>query len=129
MLGLCVSDLAGCTVEVVSDILELRLELTLLLLSPDPNKLPNGFPFPDDFRDARSGLLGGLSFLRDPDVNTSLILVPGDIPRLFLEAAVSAEVSNVSRCRDSNEVACCGARFVPGGRLLLAMGIVVDFCD
>lgn len=128
MLGVFVSDFAGCIVDGVSDILEPLLELTLFLFSPVPNKAPNEFPVPDGFVDARSGLLGGLSFLRDPDVNTSLILVPGDIPRLFLEAAVSAGLSNVSLCRESNVVACCGARFVPGGRLLLATGNVVDFC-
>lgn len=128
VLGLFVSESAGRAVEVMPESLEPRLERTVFPLSPAPKKAPNVFPLLDGFMDARSGLRGGLSFFRDPDVKTSLILVPGDIPRPVFEAADSARLSNGSLCRESNVVACCGARFVPVGRLLFAMGNVVDFC-
>lgn len=85
-LLLSASSFVACTDVRASDSREPLCGFTLFLFSPAPNNPPNVFPLPNDFTDSRSGLLVGLSFFRDPDVNTPLILEPGEIPRLFSEA-------------------------------------------
>lgn len=55
---------------------------SLLLAFSVANILPKVFPLPVETTDARSGLVGGLSaFFLDPDLNTSLMRAPGEIPR------------------------------------------------
>lgn len=67
--------------EAFEDLPKFTLPL-LSLLNNAPRVLP-------DFVELRSGLFGGLllSFF-DPMVNTSLILAPGETPRLLLPSAV-----------------------------------------
>lgn len=99
----------------------------LFRFSPVVNNPPDVFPPPDDFTEAPSGLAGGLaSAFRDPEENTFLILVPGDIPRRFLEEIASDAPSDCSLCRESIEAACRGARSIDSESLMLEMGSVVD---
>lgn len=88
------------------------------------------FPLPNDFEEARSGLLGGLLlFFREPPVKTSLIFAPGDMPRPFRDPAASDVLRDLSISRESSVAAFRGARFVIGDVVteLTESGKVVDF--
>jgi hypothetical protein len=65
-------------------------KVALFLLSAVPEKPPTVVPLSEDFAEARSELVGGLTrFFREPGVKTSLIFAPGDIPRPFRELSFS----------------------------------------
>lgn len=127
VFGLSSLPIVAWTIGGFSDSLRLARESTLFLFSPAPNRPPSVVPLLGDLPDVRSGLLGGLSFFLDPDVNTPLILVPGEIPRAFLEVASSAALSEISLCREPIVAACRGARLVPVEESLLGVGDVVVF--
>lgn len=111
----------GCgTFGGFSETLEALRELRLF-----ENMPPNAFPVPEDFVEARSGLVFGLGpfFLKD-GINTSFILVAGETSRDPPPLA-SAGSTCESPCGDSNVAAYRGARLVSSDVLLAVIGKVV----
>lgn len=107
----------------LSDAFEGLPRLTLPHLS-FLNSAPRAFPSVD-FADARSGLFGGLmSFLLDPIVKTSLILAPGETPRLLLP---STALRDLPPSLVSIVAACWGARSEAEDCVLSVGGKVLDF--
>ena len=122
LLTLFISVLIDCA---PSKSLEPIPKLMLFLLSPFPNKPPRPIPLLDSFMDALSGLFGGLApFLLEPTVKTSLILAPGETPRLLLSSAI---LRDLSLLLGSIVAACLGARFEDKDKALVDAGNVVDF--
>lgn len=111
----------GCgTFGGFSEALEALRELRLFENIP-----PNVFPLPEDFIEARSGLVFGLvPFFLNDGMNTSFILVAGETSRDPPPPA-SVESSCELPCEGSNVAACRGARLVSSDVLLAVIGKVV----
>ena len=127
--GRSVAACKGCgTTGRSSEALEVLRKLMLFLLSPILNKPPSLPPLPVVFKEARSGLVGGLAaFSFDPGANTPLNLDPGEIPRPFLVSPKSGVLEDASTPAVSIVAACRGTRFVSMELALLDTGKVVDF--
>jgi len=82
-------------------------------------------PLPEDFKELRSGLFGGLVLSsRDPIVNASLILVPGETPLVLLP---SVALSVLPPSLASIVAACWGARLEVREGVLVVVGSVLLF--